>query len=581
MNAKASKFNILKNLNNYLNPKNSSLIALPLNLASIVFGILFIAIGDYNIFWDLFGVILLATIFNNLLLMHLAGSKINNVNRLGRIMNRLIYINLIFTVIAFIGILTGNFIISAIYSNNNAGIYSLVYLWYFGFMISGFLFALIIFKSIDKDNLWSVENNGKTVIKAKSSNKLRIPKLLLKIICSLTFLFGLYSALAILLGLYIDIFVLTTAISGMLGIYFSIFIFTNTLILLKLVNKEKKPKKYKKIAIIGFFCSFILLIPLFATPSAYYIAERNFSLAFGNDWREKIPDEIEQNYFLQSPFSTPQYILGIPPKECEIEKDIKFYEDDDIKLFFDVYMPLDDPKDLPGEGSMLIRLHGGGWVMNDKGAGNMLQMNKYFAAQGYIVFDIQYLQYDIGYSMPNTPEYLIGDYTLDEIVASLGFFTKYIAEHSENYDVNLDSVFVSGGSAGGHLTCALALGIASGKYNNLFGTNLTIKGLIPYYPANGMMKYFGIQVEDKDLANPENLIDKNSPPCLIFQGTHDILSSWFHIAENIRNAYIRENNEECAIIWMPCGGHASDFYFTGYYNLLFTYYMERFMYIYH
>lgn len=257
---------------------------------------------------------------------------------------------------------------------------------------------------------------------------------------------------------------------------------------------------------------------------------------------------------------------------------MKFHDDDKMTLYFDVYTPKKDPKDLPGKGSVLIRLHGGGWVLNDKGAGDMLQMNKYFAAQGYIVFDVQYAQYDMGLEMPNTPDYLLGDFTLDEIVASLGYFTKYLANHSNEYDADLDSVFVSGGSAGGHLTCALALGIASGKYTDMFGENLTIKGLVPFYPANGMEKYFGIEVEDKNLAHPENLINKNSPPCLIFQGTHDILT-WFKIAQGIKDKYTEEDNEECAILWMPMGGHACDIYYSGYYNQIFLYYMERFLYL--
>jgi hypothetical protein len=57
-------------------------------------------------------------------------------------------------------------------------------------------------------------------------------------------------------------------------------------------------------------------------------------------------------------------------------------------------MPLDRGEDLPGQNSTLIRIHGGGWVSGDKGGSNMVQMNKYFAAQGYIVFDIQYGLYD-------------------------------------------------------------------------------------------------------------------------------------------------------------------------------------------
>lgn len=82
------------------------------------------------------------------------------------------------------------------------------------------------------------------------------------------------------------------------------------------------------------------------------------------------------------------------------------------------------------------------------------------------------------------------------------------------------------------------------------------------------------------LKNPEKLIESDSPPCLIFQGTHDIIN-YFSIAEDIRKTYIDNANENCAILWMPFGGHASDFYFTGYYNQIFLYYMERFMYLHH
>ncbi|GAI93690.1 unnamed protein product, partial [marine sediment metagenome] len=48
-----------------------------------------------------------------------------------------------------------------------------------------------------------------------------------------------------------------------------------------------------------------------------------------------------------------------------------------------------------------------------------------------------------------------------------------------------------------------------------------------------------------------------------------------------RNTYLAEGNDECVILWMLLGGHASDFYFSGYYNQIFLYYMERFLYFYH
>lgn len=250
-------------------------------------------------------------------------------------------------------------------------------------------------------------------------------------------------------------------------------------------------------------------------------------------------------------------------------------------MYFDAYMPLNKGESLPGENSTIIRIHGGGWVSGDEGMMNMMQMNKYFAAQGYAVFDIQYgIAENPLFSLdPLTPDYKKGDFNIDDIMRHIGIFTKYLANNNGNYSANLDSVFVSGGSAGGHLTCAVALAIASGDYNDIFSENLTVKGLIPFYPANGQMGFFGISGRD-EFKNPEKLIETDSPPCLIFQGTHDILN-YFSISENIKDTYYAKGNENCAILWMPLGGHASDFYFTSYYNQIFLYYMERFMYLYH
>jgi acetyl esterase/lipase len=242
-------------------------------------------------------------------------------------------------------------------------------------------------------------------------------------------------------------------------------------------------------------------------------------------------------------------------------------------------MPLGRGEDLPGRNSTLIRIHGGGWVSGDKGESNMMQMNKYFAAQGYIVFDIQYGLYDSPVAVMDfiTPSYNKGDFNIDDMVRHIGEFTKYLAINADDYGANLDSVFISGGSSGGHLASAAALAMTSGRYSHLFSQNLTIKGLIPFYPSNGQMNHFGIDGKE-EFKNPELLVESDSPPCLIFQGTHDVLT-YFGISNNFRDAYLAKGNTYCAIIWMLMGGHSSDNYFSGYYNQIFLYYMERFMYL--
>jgi acetyl esterase/lipase len=164
------------------------------------------------------------------------------------------------------------------------------------------------------------------------------------------------------------------------------------------------------------------------------------------------------------------------------------------------------------------------------------------------------------------------------MIRHIGNFTQYLTAHAEEYNVNLDSVFVSGCSAGGHLTCAVALAIASGNYTSNFGDNLTIKGYIPFYPANGPTGPFADN-SSIELVNPDDyLVSSDSPPCLVFQGLQDGL---VHpsVAQDLKDAYTSQGNSKCAIIYFPFAGHANDLYFSGHYNQVFLYYMERFMYL--
>jgi hypothetical protein len=63
----------------------------------------------------------------------------------------------------------------------------------------------------------------------------------------------------------------------------------------------------------------------------------------------------------------------------------------------------------------------------------------------------------------------------------------------------------------------------------------------------------------------------------IFMGTSD---GMVHpsIIEDFKAAYDNENNKYCAILWAYLGGHSAD-HFNSYYNMVFLYYMERFLYL--
>ncbi len=375
---------------------------------------------------------------------------------------------------------------------------------------------------------------------------------------------------------------------AVLGLFWAIIMLANGLLFIKMTRRYRSKKIFRTMGTITLTIGIIMLLPLAATAVIDVpLAENHFSEAFGADWHARIPASAE-SFFLPSRFVMPGYYLGVPPKNCIIKRDVPFYDgntgpavDAGISLEFDAYLPPNNGVGLPRANSTLIRIHGGGWISGDKVSGNMLQMNEYLAAQGYCVFDIEYgLNNLIPSYLPIlgflTPLHIVGNFTKYDMIRHIGLFCKYLTDHNE-YGANLSSVFISGGFVGGYLTCATALAIASGNYTDLFGTGIHIQGYVPFYP--------GIRPADSDTATPielrepYRLINASSPLCLIYQGLED--SIVFPIdTEDFQENYTTHGNTKCAVIWFSGSGHLGDFYFTGYYNQLFLYYMERFLYLY-
>ncbi|SJN22854.1 Possible esterase/lipase [Marinilactibacillus psychrotolerans 42ea] len=393
----------------------------------------------------------------------------------------------------------------------------------------------------------------------------------------------------LLIGAFLAFVLVTGRDVGLVQVVISQYSLFYSLIFLSIAGLLLKISKFRLRSIIGVLISilgislFVLFnLPLFTLPSLLNETKTDYTEAFGEEWKTIGEDN---SLFMSSPISIPGYFFGISSTDHTVTEDVLFYEgtegvDEGLELRFDVYTPPVNADQLPGQGSTLIRIHGGGWNSGNKGSENYSQINKYFADQGYVVFDVQYglNDQDQFVEFATVPDEISGDFSIDDMVRHLGIFTTYLADHHEEYSANIDSVFVSGGSAGGHLANAVALGLSSGEYTDLLDDRLTVNGIIPIYPANGLAGYQDITGED-ELVDPALLVEENSPPALVYQGQHDTIVDP-RVAENFKDAYLENNNTEIAIIRMPYGEHASDLYFPGFYSQTFIYYMERFMYQY-
>ncbi|MYL64314.1 alpha/beta hydrolase fold domain-containing protein [Bacillus hwajinpoensis] len=364
-----------------------------------------------------------------------------------------------------------------------------------------------------------------------------------------------------------------------LALFYAFVFLASTVLIIKGSKSWKRPHPTLRsfLMIGGFAISFVHFLPLLSVPIIIDHAKEQVENAFAQ-WDSS---SFHSSEFQQTPFSLPAYFLGIPPADVEGEKDVLFYEgtegvDDGVELRFDSFLPKEKDGKLP----VLIRIHGGSWANGDKGDANVMQQNTYFAEQGYAVFDIQYgLTTLSSYGLSNNvPDDVRGSFSVDDQVRHIGFFTKYLAEHAEEYDLDLSTTFISGGSAGGHLATASALAMTEGKYGDWFSEELKVKGLIPYYPANKGPALGGI-TGTEELLWPEQLVSEDSPPALLFHGTHDTYVG-YETAASFKETYAENDNKKAAVIYMPFGNHGSDFYFAGYYSQTFTYYMERFMALY-
>ncbi|NHI93045.1 MAG: alpha/beta hydrolase [Candidatus Lokiarchaeota archaeon] len=562
-------------LEKYFSIKNVGYTSFCLNLICIIFGIIYKSIPIYTFFWDIFGIIYLISLFDNLLLIYLNSIKLNKSSKLGFRLNIINYIFLIFLILGMMGLGYSNSIIGKIYSTliiDYLWPYLLLYFCYFGPLIFGSAIAFLNIKFFDDNEIWG--SKGDNLSEIPSNFKRRL-KLTFEIIFYGILIWGIILAYTTFSGA-IEPFGWIMAMSfNHYTLFFTFIFLSTTLILLNLGNWKYNRRKYYATAIIGLTISGIFMMPLCLTPFTLFNAEMSFSTTYGYDWRNKIDPIIEMNYFLTSPFSIPEYFLGIHPKECIVIQDVLYYQNNSegVSLYFDAYLPPNQGAGLPGKNSTIIQIHGGAWRIGDKGQGSQIQRNKYFAAQGYVIFDIQHgLNRDFLQYLAPPPSNVIGAFTINDMIRHIGNFTHFLANNNI-YGANLSSVFLVGGSAGGHLAMATALGIWSGNFSHYFNQTLKIKGLLPFYPGNGLSGLDG----DQELLYPENLINGTSPPCLIYQGTSDLLCP--DVSRRVQNRYIEKENRKCAIIWLPLGGHSNDVYFPGYFNVPFIYYMERFLYL--
>ncbi|HUX98810.1 MAG TPA: alpha/beta hydrolase [Candidatus Deferrimicrobium sp.] len=375
--------------------------------------------------------------------------------------------------------------------------------------------------------------------------------------------------------------------------------FIYLIIMLLIIRLKWGQKKWLAFAVILGFLSFTLnMLPLTSPNAAVQSAETQFIATFGPNWNDAIPADLKFK-FMNKPYSLWDYYKGASIAPCNVSYDIEYaLLNGNDSMRFDVYLP---PS---GEGPFptIIAIHGGGWVLGDKGTGNFFQTSRYLASQGYAVFDIIYGLADV----PDFPDLsFIGSvkynnsYTIPQMIENIGKFTDYLAIHANEYHVNLSQTYVLGRSAGAHLAALVGLGYTTAPFSTEFNQSISIQGVLLYYPPMNMttmlenslkitklyswlvdiqemfdylMEY---NVTNYNIYSGISYVDSNSPPVFIVHGKKDHLVPY---AESVALQKAMEDaGRPCILIGMPFCGHAFGLLNNNFYKQITHYYLERFL----
>ena len=352
-------------------------------------------------------------------------------------------------------------------------------------------------------------------------------------------------------------------------------------------------RKQREMLIVTAVCAFIFIgaiIPYPAIPFAIADAEQQIRSVYGTQYTDLDTSEMRP-----VPYSVFDSFFGMSIDETKfsVQYDIPYLDNGQDTFQFDWYCPVGD-----GPFPVIIAIHGGAWVLGDKGGANIPLFNQYFASRGYTVFDIQYGLFDVSTlsssfgifsNLATFATNYNGSYNIEDQIENVGYFTKVLELNQSRYRADLDSVFVVGRSAGGNLASLVTLGYKNPLFNGTFATNMTVKGGIWLYPVtnitrdeNGFFDPFvegdqPIDEQYKKLFAASLILNSTEvPPIIIVHGSKDGLAeyqsqgvSFYRLANSL--------GYRCLLITIPWAGHGFDYNFYGYGGQIATYYIERFM----
>ena len=309
-------------------------------------------------------------------------------------------------------------------------------------------------------------------------------------------------------------------------------------------------------------CWFALTIRIFFLFELRELSQRQLESALGEDFEKRILPELIVNPKSESKvdwklYWNPMRLLQDP--KIKWIQDIVFYEEPGIRLKLDIFCSKDRKSHQP----VLLQIHGGGWTIGTKNQGIPLMVR--MAKQGWACVAITYRL---------SPKAIFPDHIIDCKRA-----IHWIQKNAEEYGFDSECVFVTGGSAGGHLAALTAL---TGNYKpfqpNFEEVDTSIQGCVAFYGVYNWLAPFSFKflyplmadllkmvtrtTPEKnpttfESASPFHHITKEAPPFLVIQGETDALIP-MHEAEEFYQKLKDISQNNVGFLKLPLLEHAFD-----------------------
>lgn len=249
-------------------------------------------------------------------------------------------------------------------------------------------------------------------------------------------------------------------------------------------------------------------------------------------------------------YSQTNPVLKLFPQGTILHGNIPYNNDTLLKHRLDIYLPADAKGKLP----LVIFIHGGGWLSNDK-----------YADMGYMKKTVAEIV-SSGFALASIDYRFSTQAVFPAQMLDCNKAISFLYENADKYGFDKTRFAVMGFSAGGHLASLVGLS----KNNNVdaffmpgTGKVFSFKAVVDFYGPAELILFPGAgdvkspealligaaPLNRPDLAkaaSPVTYVDKNDPPFLIIHGEKDnlvspnqsrLLSSWLTLA-GIQNELI-------------------------------------------